>query len=121
MLSSMTPAIVLQDGAPRLVVGSPGGSRIITTVLQVLRGVVDFGLSVDRAVAAPRMHHQWYPDRVYIERGAFPAEMRSRLRGMGYDILEDDAWGRVDAITIDGNGRRRGCSDPRGFGAAIAE
>ena len=121
MLSSMTPAIVLQDGAPRLVVGSPGGSRIITTVLQVLRGVVDFGLSVDRAVAAPRMHHQWYPDRVYIERGAFPAEMRSRLKGMGYDITEDDAWGRVDAITIDGNGRRRGCSDPRGFGAAIAE
>ena len=68
-LSSMSPTIVLKDGKPVLVTGSPGGSRIISTVLQVIVNVLDYGMDVAAAVAAPRLHHQWLPDEVRIEAG----------------------------------------------------
>ena len=71
-LSSMTPTIVMKDGKPFLVTGSPGGSRIITTVLQIILNVIDFQLPVDEAVTAPRMHHQWQPDELSAEPGISP-------------------------------------------------
>ena len=71
-LSSMTPTIVLKDGKPFLVTGSPGGSRIITAVLQVIVNVIDFHMPIDKAVEAPRLHHQWQPDETYVEPGFAP-------------------------------------------------
>ena len=76
----MTPTIVLKDGKPFLVTGSPGGSRIITTVLQVILNVIDRGMTIAEAVAAPRIHHQWLPDEVFVERG-FPADTDPRAGG----------------------------------------
>ncbi|MBR9976061.1 MAG: gamma-glutamyltransferase, partial [Bacteroidetes bacterium] len=113
MLSSMTPTIVLEDGKTRLLLGSPGGSRIITTVLQVLMNVLDFGLSLDAAVARRRFHHQWYPDVVITEQNAFDRKTATALRAMGYDIRQDPDFGRVDAIYITPAGQRQGFSDPR--------
>ena len=82
-LSSMTPTIVLKDGKPVLVTGSPGGSRIISTVLQVIVNVLDYHMDVAAAVAAPRLHHQWLPDEVRIEHG-FPDEVLAALRAKGH-------------------------------------
>ncbi len=119
MLSSMTPTIVLQNDSVYLVVGSPGGSRIITTVLQVIMNVLDHQLPLDRAIARPRFHHQWYPDIVYMENHAFTRTVEGKLRAMGYDIHKSGEFGRVDAILREKNGTLSGCSDHRGFGAAI--
>ncbi len=121
MLSSMTPTIVLENDTVRMVLGSPGGSKIITTVLQVFLDVFEFGMPLDRAVALPRFHHQWYPDVVEMETYAFTPETREILRAMGHRLRPDDAFGRMDAIFRDVDGSLQGCSDPRGFGAAIAE
>ena len=79
-LSSMTPTIVLKDGKPFLVTGSPGGSRIITTVLQVIINVIDRGMSSPTRSPTPRIHHQWLPDEVMVERG-FPAALVRALEG----------------------------------------
>jgi gamma-glutamyltranspeptidase/glutathione hydrolase len=119
MLSSMTPTIVVEGDSVRLIAGSPGGSRIITTVLQVLLNVLDYHMPLDRAVAQPRFHHQWYPDRVYMEDDAFDADTQKKLRLMGYSIHSDVDFGRVDAILRGVDGVVYGCSDHRGFGAAI--
>ena len=83
-LSSMSPTIVLKDGKPVLVTGSPGGSRIISAVLQVVVDVLDYKMDVAAAVAAPRVHHQWMPDQVRVERG-FPEEVLNELRAKGHD------------------------------------
>jgi gamma-glutamyltranspeptidase/glutathione hydrolase len=102
-LSSMTPTIVLRDGKLFLVLGSPGGSRIITAVLQVLLNVVDFKMNVQDAVDFPRIHQQWQPDRLYVEQGISP-DVVAQLKAQGYTI--DYAPGlvppRVGAILIDG-------------------
>ena len=82
-LSSMTPTIVLKDGKVRYVIGSPGGSRIITTVANILLSSVDGGLNIQQAVDAPRFHHQYLPDFLYMEPG-FPASTVDGLRTMGY-------------------------------------
>ena len=82
-LSSMSPTIVLKDGKPVLVTGSPGGSRIISAVLQVVVDVLDYKMDVAAAVAAPRVHHQWMPDEVRVERG-FPEEALAELRAKGH-------------------------------------
>jgi gamma-glutamyltranspeptidase/glutathione hydrolase len=121
MLSSMTPVIVIDNDTVRMVLGSPGGSKIITTVLQLFLNVFEYGMSLDRATAHPRFHHQWYPDFVDMEADAFTTETADSLRAMGHRLREDDAFGRVDAIFRDADGSLLGCSDPRGFGAAIAE
>ena len=121
MLSSMTPTIVLERDTVRLVLGSPGGSRIITTVLQVLLNVLAHGLPLDQAVACPRFHHQWYPETVLAEDGAFTAETSAHLTAAGHVIVPDTPFGRVDAIYRTVPGVLQGCSDPRGFGAAVAE
>jgi gamma-glutamyltranspeptidase/glutathione hydrolase len=113
MLSSMTPTIVVKDGRTTLVLGSPGGSRIITTVLQVVLNVVDFKMTVQEAVDAPRFHHQWLPDAIRIERQGFPADVVTALEAMGHTITTGPNMGDVHAIMIDDSGLRLGASDPR--------
>jgi gamma-glutamyltranspeptidase / glutathione hydrolase len=114
MLSSMTPAILVKDGRTRLVAGSPGGSRIITTVLQVVLNVVDFRMSVQQAVDAPRFHHQWLPDVIRLERQGFPADVINALEAMGHATEMGADMGDVHAIMIDpATGLRLGASDPR--------
>ncbi len=114
MLSSMTPTILVKDGRTRLVVGSPGGSRIITTVLQVVLNVVDFKMNVQEAVDAPRFHHQWLPDAIRLERQGFPADVVTALEAMGHSTQVGDDMGDVHAIMIDeATGLRLGASDPR--------
>jgi gamma-glutamyltranspeptidase/glutathione hydrolase len=114
MLSSMTPTILVKDGKTRLVVGSPGGSRIITTVLQVVLNVVDFKMNVQEAVDAPRFHHQWLPDVIRLERLGFPSDVVTALEAMGHSTEVGADMGDVHAIMIDeASGLRLGASDPR--------
>jgi gamma-glutamyltranspeptidase/glutathione hydrolase len=104
MLSSMTPTLVLQGGKPFLVVGTPGGTTIPTSVYQTIINIIDFGLSTEDAVYKPKFHHQWLPDEVFIERG-FPADLRAALEKMGYKITERGGIGRVEAIKVLADGR----------------
>ena len=112
-LSSMTPTIVEQDGRPVYVLGSPGGPRIITAVLETTMNLIDFGMSPDAAVAAPRFHHQYLPDTVFYETGGLPPETLRRLETMGYSLKEQPPWGAVELIAIAPDGRRVGVNDPR--------
>ncbi len=119
MLSSMTPTILLRDGLPWLLTGSPGGSKIITSVLQTVLNIVDFNMKLDNAVAAPRFHHQWYPDRIEYERGAFTGDVVLALTEKGHTLLQVPSFGRVEGILYDAStGMMQGCSDPRGYGSA---
>lgn len=118
-LSSMTPTIVTQDGQLRLALGSPGGSTIITTVLQVLLNVVVYDLDAGAAVAAPRLHHQWLPDGVVLERWGFDALTMEALRDRGHDLNLWDGWGNANAIVVTPDNRLQGAADPRGDGAAL--
>jgi gamma-glutamyltranspeptidase/glutathione hydrolase len=112
-LSSMTPTVVEQDGRPVFVLGSPGGPRIITAVLETLTNIVDFGLGPDKAVAAPRFHQQWLPDTLFYERGGLTAALLAELTERGYHPVEQPPWGAVELIAI-GTGRRLlGVNDPR--------
>lgn len=114
MLSSMTPTIVEKDGSLFMVVGSPGGSTIITTVFQVIRNVVDFGMGIYDAVAAPRFHHQWLPDVISYEAGTLDSLTIVELKNMGHQLAPRGAIGRADAIMIGADGRRYAGADPRG-------
>jgi gamma-glutamyltranspeptidase/glutathione hydrolase len=123
MLSSMTPTIVVRGGRPWLVVGTPGGSTIITTVLQTIQNQIDYRMSIDSAVESPRVHHQWRPDTIFYEKGGINAATADTLRGLGYSLVErGETSGRVDAIRIerDSTGRTYylGWSDGRGYGRA---
>ena len=115
-LSSMSPTILLKGGKPVLVTGSPGGSRIISTVLQVIVGVLDYRMDVDAAVAAPRLHHQWLPDEVRIERG-FSEETLTALKAMGHRVLEPMGQTSANSIAVTPKGLL-GAPDPRTRGAA---
>ncbi|MEM8964105.1 MAG: gamma-glutamyltransferase [Acidobacteriota bacterium] len=110
-LSSMTPVIVLRDGAPVLITGSPDGSRIITTVLQVLINVIDFDMNIAEATNAPRVHHQWLPDELRVEPGISPDTIRL-LEARGHTVVERGAMGSTQSIhrTPDGY---FGAADPR--------
>ena len=124
MLSSMTPTIVLKDGMAVLVLGSPGGSTIITTVLQVILNVLIFDMPLDEAVSSPRIHHQWLPDETRVEAGGLPQETLDDLRGLGHNIIEVDALGDVHAVRVerdsDSSGLHlTGVSDPRRGGIAL--
>lgn len=99
-LSSMSPTIVTKDGKTFMVFGSPGGSRIITIGLQVFLNVVDFGMTIQEAVNAPRIHHQWLPDQVTVEPLALSADTKRNLEGMGYKVVEQSPWGAAEAILI---------------------
>jgi gamma-glutamyltranspeptidase/glutathione hydrolase len=117
-LSSMSPTIVLKDGKPVLVTGSPGGSRIISTVLQVIVNVLDYKMDVAAAVAAPRLHHQWLPDEVRIERG-FPDDVLFELKAMDHLIVEPMGQTSANSILVTPNGPL-GAPDPRSRGAEAA-
>jgi len=96
-LSSMTPTIVLKDGKPLLIVGAPGGSRITTTVLEIIVNVIDHGMTLQEAVDAPRMHHQWLPDTLAGEPFAFSADTVKSLTQMGYHVVPLEPWGTGNA------------------------
>jgi gamma-glutamyltranspeptidase/glutathione hydrolase len=117
-LSSMTPTIVLQAGKPYLVTGTPGGSRIITMVLQVILNVVDFRMDIAAAVAAPRIHHQWLPDEVDAEQ-AVPAEAVRGLEQLGHTVMRRPNWGSANSIMVTPDGLA-GAADPRTRGALAA-
>jgi len=117
-LSSMSPTIVLKDGKPVLVTGTPGGSRIISAVLQIVVNVLDYKMDVAAAVAAPRVHHQWMPDEVRAERG-FPAETLDELRAKGHQVIEPLGQTSTNSIAVTPNGLL-GAPDPRTRGAEAA-
>ena len=119
MLSSMTPTIVEKEGELYMVTGSPGGAKIITAVLQSILNVVEFGMTMQSAVDAPRFHHQWLPDRITVEQGCLDQDRRLMLESMGHTIHEIDAMGRVDAILVWPDGRLEGGADPRGDDGAV--
>jgi gamma-glutamyltranspeptidase / glutathione hydrolase len=101
-LSSMTPTIVLEDGRPVLVVGTPGGSRIITTVLEIILNVIDHGMNLQEAVDAPRIHHQWLPDTLAGEPFALSADTVEALTRMGYHVVPLEPWGTGNAAEVIG-------------------
>jgi gamma-glutamyltranspeptidase / glutathione hydrolase len=126
-LSSMTPTIVVHDGKPFLILGSPGSSKIITTVANVLMGVIDYGMNIQEAVNAPRFHNQWLPDVLNVERW-FSPDTAQDLRKMGYNVqfgLHDGAeispyWSDAECIAVDPkSGDRLGASDYRNNGKAV--
>jgi gamma-glutamyltranspeptidase/glutathione hydrolase len=126
-LSSMTPTIVVHEGKPFLVLGSPGSSKIITTVANVLMGVIDYGMNIQEAVNAPRFHNQWMPDVLNVEQWFSPDTMQA-LQKMGYNVqigLHEPGrvfpyWSDAECIAIDGKtGERLGASDGRNGGKAV--
>jgi gamma-glutamyltranspeptidase/glutathione hydrolase len=117
MLSSMTPTIVLQNGKPFLVIGTPGGTTIPTSVFQTIVNIIDFGLSTDDAVNKPKFHHQWLPDRIDVEK-TFSLATRTALEQMGYKINERGAIGRTEVIKVLKDGRFEAVADSRGDDAA---
>ena len=119
-LSSMTPTVVERNGRTALVLGSPGGPRITTSVLETIVNIVDFGMSSGEAVAAARFHHQWLPDLLYYERGGLAPAAIDALAERGYKLVEQAPWGAVELIAIGADGRSIGVNDPRRpAGAAI--
>jgi gamma-glutamyltranspeptidase/glutathione hydrolase len=118
-LSSMTPTIVLKDGRTRLVTGSPGGPRIITTTLLTVLNVVDYGMDASEAVAATRLHHQWRPDVLEVEPPT-PRDVIEGLRRRGHEVkVGDREWASAQLVTVDPvTGLHAGASDPRSDGAA---
>ena len=117
-LSSMTPAIVLKDGKPVLITGSPGGSRIITAVLQIISNVIDFHMPVAQAVSAPRLHHQWQPDKVFVEPGIAPAVLAA-LAARGHVIEPTEPHTSANSIAVTASGYI-GAADTRTRGALAA-
>jgi len=119
MLSSMTPTIVLKNDHPYLIIGSPGGSTIITTVLQVILNCIDFNMNIQEAIDMPRFHNQWYPDEIKYEKYAFPLDVKINLQKMGYKLKLVNHLGLAEGILIDYNNHLiYGASDPRGPGLA---
>ena len=114
-LSTMTPTMILKDGEPFVVLGSPGGSRIITTVLQVVMNIIDHDMNIAEAVHAPRIHHQWLPDQLELEPGFSPDTVKI-LELYGQNVKAGRAMGSVQTI-MHKNGYFYGISDPRRPGA----
>lgn len=113
MLSSMTPTIVLQSGKPFLVVGTPGGTTITTSVFQTIIDIIDFKMSAEDAVYKPKFHHQWLPDQIDVER-TFPENTRKELEKMGYKIVQRGSIGRTEVIEVLPDGSFEAIADNRG-------
>ncbi len=118
MLSSMTPTIVLKNDSLFMVVGTPGGPTIITSVFQTILNVTEFGMSMQEAVEAKRFHHQWKPDKIFYEYGALDNKQRRQLKTMGHKLKALKKIGRVDAIKIEQNGTPASGADIRGDDSA---
>lgn len=122
MLSSMTPTIVLKDKKPFLILGSPGGSQIITTVLQGILNVIDFKMNIKQAIDEPRFHHQWLPDKIFYEKNTFSKSIKKELSSLGYyfeeEGLDTRKIGMLAAIIIESN-HIFGAFDKRGPGKAV--
>jgi len=121
MLSSMTPTIVEENGKLKMVVGTPGGSTIITSVLQNIVNVVDYNMGMQESVNKARFHHQWMPDYIRMEPNGFDSITKVNLNKLGYKLVERNSLiiGRVDAILVLPNGKLEGGADPRGDDAAV--
>jgi gamma-glutamyltranspeptidase/glutathione hydrolase len=121
MLSSMTPTIVEKDGKLKMVLGTPGGSTIITSVLQNILNVVDYNMGMQESVNQPRFHHQWLPDVIKMEPNGFKTATKRKLNTLGYEILEKNSLiiGKVDAILVLPDGKLEGGADKRGDDTAV--
>ncbi|HLP89343.1 MAG TPA: gamma-glutamyltransferase [Nostocaceae cyanobacterium] len=115
-LSSMTPTIITENNRLRLVLGSPGGSTIITQVLQVILNVLEYQMDVGAAVSVPRIHHQWQPDLLFVEKWGLDILTEEDLRRRGHKIETRTPWGNINAIAINDDGTLEGVTDPRGEG-----
>lgn len=116
-LSSMTPTIVTENNRLRMAVGAPGGSTIITTVLQIILNVLEYGMDAGSAVAAPRIHHQWLPDELRIEPFGLDYATIAELCRRGHKIEERSPWGNANAIVVTSDNTLEGAADPRGEGS----
>ncbi|HET9058251.1 MAG TPA: gamma-glutamyltransferase [Chitinophagaceae bacterium] len=119
MLSSMSPTIVLKNNKPFLILGTPGGTTIPTSVYQVILNIIEFGLSAEDAINNLRFHHQWQPDIIYMEEG-FPEELKNQLKAMGHTVQQRETIGRMELIKITDKriiavGDKRGDDDARGY------
>ncbi len=120
MLSSMTPTIVEKDGKLFMVVGTPGGSTIITSVFQTILNVTEYGMSMQQAVNARKFHHQWLPDKIVFEQNAFDLDALQDLLNKGYTMeAQTGTLGRMDCIMLHPNGMLEGASDPRGENTSV--
>ena len=121
MLSMMTPTIVLNpSGGLHMVVGTPGGATIVTTVFQIISNVLYHGMTLAEAVFAPRVHHQHLPDRIAYEPDSLRRPVREALRSLGHRLHEEEEpWGDVQAIAVAHDGSLRAVSDPRRGGTAL--
>ena len=119
MLSSMTPTIVEKENRLFMTLGSPGGSRIITSVLQTILNVHEFNMNMNEAVNSPRFHHQWMPDIIQIEPNSFNSKLIEELRLFGYNIDYKDPIGIVDGILVNSDGILEGGADKRGDDIAV--
>lgn len=116
-LSSMTPTIITENERLRMVVGAPGGSTIITQVLQIILNVLEYNMNVGAAVSVPRIHHQWLPDELRVETWGLDALTLQDLRRRGHNIKETNPWGNINAIVVTKEGDLEGAADPRGEGS----
>tara|TARA_B100000768_G_C11219709_1_gene349928 strand:- start:295 stop:1176 length:882 start_codon:yes stop_codon:yes gene_type:complete len=121
MLSSMTPTIVEKDGKLKMVLGTPGGSTIITSVLQNILNVVEYDMGMQESVNQPRFHHQWLPDQILMEPNGFDSITKNNLASKGYKIVERNSLiiGRVDAILVLPDGKLEAGADKRGDDTAV--
>jgi gamma-glutamyltranspeptidase/glutathione hydrolase len=119
-LSAMAPTMVLKDGRLFLVLGSPGGPRIISTVANILMGVIDYGLDIQQAVNAPRFHHQWLPDQIYVEKNGISPDTIKLLQARGHKIQAEPYWSDGECIAVDPKtGELLGAPDGRNGGKAV--
>ena len=118
MLSSMTPTIIEKDNELFMLVGTPGGSTIITSVFQTILNVIDFNMGMQEAVDAKKFHHQWLPDVLVIEKNSFSDNLKDDLKNIGHKLVERQSLGRMDCILVN-NYNLEGGADKRGDNIAL--